>query len=262
MSRQINIRRVVRLMSATRDLGYRDEIGRLRDRRTDVMPKRQRSWLVCAVVAFSIAGCSSGDASGPSTEPPVSPASTSTTIVDVTTSTSVPEETAPPATTSAPTTVATSTTAVPVPSAGEPIDPLSEEAASAEVQRLFDLWTECLGAMPDCDPLEVSSNYVGEYRNFVFLQASSWSEEGFTIENTASRQNRVESVSIVDGVATVIACEDNGTVLINGEGVVVDDVYESARVEWTLVSDGSRWLGSDLVDLEVAEGEDNALCDE
>ena len=142
-----------------------------------------------------------------------------------------------------------------------PVDPLSEDAAAVEVRRLFNLWTECLAAMPDCDPAVVSSNYVGDYRDFLFLQASSWSEEGFTIENTESRQMIVESVLIEEGVATVIACEDNGTVLINADGVVVDDVYESARVEWTLVSDGSGWVGSDLVDLEVAEGEENVLCD-
>lgn len=143
------------------------------------------------------------------------------------------------------------------------MDPLSEEAAAAEVQRLFDLWTECLAVMPECDPVEVSANYVGEYQQFILLQASSWAEEGFTVENTESRRNRIESVSVDTdaGTAVVIACEDNGTVLVNGDGVVVDDVYESARVQWTLVSDGSRWLGSELSDIEVAEGEENMLCD-
>jgi hypothetical protein len=226
--------------------------------------------------ALAIASCSSGGSSAPATEPPVSGAATTSSPdpTEPALSTDAPDATEAPTTTVAETTVAldptiaTTTeapidTAPPVTTPSEPPELVSEEGAAAAVTELFDLWTACLVELPDCEPALIASNYVGEYSDVVFVQVTGWSEEGFSFTNTESRNNQIESVTIDTdaGTATVVACEDDGAVLSNGAGEVVDERYVSLRREWTLALNGDRWIGTGIIDLDRAEGEANGLCD-
>ena len=237
--------------------------------------QRLRTGLMVGAAALAIASCSSDESSGPATEPPVSGVET--------TSSPVPTEPAPstdvPDATEAPTTTVDATTVAPDPTVAtttealiattapettlEPPELVSEEGAAAAVTELFDLWTECLVELPECDAASIASNYVGEYSDIVFVQVTGWTEEGFSFTNTESRNNQIESVAIdLDaGTATVVACEDDGAVLSNGAGEVIDERYVSLRREWTLALNGERWIGTGIIDLDRAEGEANELCD-
>lgn len=254
-------------MSATQKFGNGDGIGQHRDRYIGVKQRWRRAALAFGAVALVIASCSSDD-TGPAAEPPVGGAAT-TTNTDTTAPTSpvtmspttTPESTAPQSTEAPGLTAASTIESPPEPAA--PAELLSEDGAAAAVMELFGLWTICLEELPDCDPVVISSNYAGEYSNVVFVQATSWADGRFSFTNTESRRNSVESVSVdADaGTATVIACEDDGAILSNGENVAVDDRYVSVRREWQLVVIGDRWIGTGISDLDRAEGVGNELCD-
>ena len=269
-------------MSATRKFGNDVGIGRRCDRYMSVKGTSWRATLALGAAALMIASCSSDSNSGPGPEPPVTGASTAateqaSTTMPATTPDAMAPATDPPATTDsnvastteAPdppvvsTTEATIGTPAPATTPAPRPELVSEEGAAAAVTELFDLWTACLEELPDCDPALIASNYVGEYSDVVFVQVTGWADEGFSFTNTESRRNRIESVSIdADaGTAAVIACEDDGAVLSNGSGVVVDDRYVSLRREWTLAVNGERWIGTGITDLDRAEGQENELCD-
>ena len=231
--------------------------------------------LVAAVVL--VGACSSSGDSGPGTEPPVGGTETATldsssTTTQRSTTTEAPEATPAPtteapattsATTEAPAGTQASTTPAPTTTADPgPVEVVSEEGAAAAVNEFFDLWTECLAVMPACDAAAISGNYVGELSDNVFLQARSWADGGFSFTNTDSRVNSIETVELDlnAGTATVTTCEVDGAVQMNSSGEVVNDEFQSLKRRWTLVTDGTRWLGSELLDLEVASGEENNLC--
>lgn len=259
-------------MSATRKFGNDVGIGRRCDRYMSVKGTSWRATLALGAAALVIASCSSDGTSGPAAEPPVTGASTPATTPAATAPATDPPattESTVASTTEAPDPPAVSTTeatiGTPAPATTPAPRPelVSEEGAAAAVTELFDLWTACLEELPDCDPALIASNYVGEYSDVVFVQVTGWADEGFSFTNTESRRNRIESVSIdADaGTAAVIACEDDGAVLSNGSGVVVDDRYVSLRREWTLAVNGERWIGTGITDLDRAEGQENELCD-
>lgn len=265
-------------MTGSNKFRFRDRQGQRRDRCSVMSPIRSSfsSHVAALVAAVVLVGaCSSSDDSGPGTEPPVGGTETATSDSSATTqrsttteveATPAPTTKAPPATaatteapagTQAPTTPAPTTTAAPA-----PVEVVSEAGAAAAVNDFFDLWTDCLAAMPACDAAAISGNYVGELSDNVFLQARSWVDGGFSFTNTESRENSIETVELdLDaGTATVTTCEIDGAVQRNSSGEIVDDEFQSLKRRWTLVTDGTRWLGSELLDLEVASGEENNLC--
>ncbi len=141
---------------------------------------------------------------------------------------------------------------------------LSEEGAAEAAIRLFNEFTACLDQLPNCDAALVASRYEGASSDEVFIQISTLEEGGATAGNTESREISVESVMLDTEAssAVVTTCENDGSILFNSQGDVVNGEYGSLRRERTLVLRGSEWLGSALTTIETAEGEDNKLCEE
>jgi hypothetical protein len=247
---------------------------------------KARSVLACAAIAAVVVGsaCSGDDddpaaadttSAPPDTNPSTSAAPTTTDVAPATTGTGT-STTSTTRTTDAPTTTGAtsstsgatppttdespSTTSVPPP----PTNLMSAEAASAAVEDIFNLWTDCLAVMPDCDPVAVSTTLtMGPLSDSMYISASTWADQGATFDNLESRRIVIESAEINDanGTARVVTCTEDGAVRTAPDGSILNDAFVSLREEWELATDGSRWVGANSTELERALGEGSGLCD-
>lgn len=244
---------------------------------------KARSVLACAAIAAVVVGsaCSGDDdepaaadttSAPPGTNPSTSAAPTTTDVAPATTGTG----TSTTRTTDAPTTtgVTSSTPGATPPTTDDspsttsapsrPTNLMSAEAASAAVEDIFNLWTDCLAAMPDCDPVAVSTTLtMGPLSDSMYISSSTWAEQGATFDNLESRRIVIESAEVneTNGTARVVTCTEDGAVRTAPDGSVLNDAFVSLREEWELATDGSGWIGANSTELERALGEGSGLCD-
>lgn len=214
------------------------------------MSSRWRSWRLAVTIVALLAAttaCSDDD-----------PAADDTVAPEVESSTNAPPDSTP-VTDPSPSSTATSATE-PAPTTTVL---MSEEAAAAAVVALFDEWTACLAAMPDCDPATVSSDSTtGVFRDSRSASAAEFSAAGYSFENLESLRIVVESATVddVNGLARVVTCAEDAGIGLTANGDVFDDRFVSYRWEWELVASGGRWLGANRTEIAKEFGEGNTLC--
>ena len=191
-------------------------------------------------------------ATEPTSSPP--PTTSTTTAVPATTEPASSSSTAA-ATTSPPPTV--------VPTAPSSTVLMSEEAVAEAARSQHATWTDCLSKLPNCDAVEASTAWAtGELSDVIYIQASGLNEDGRRTDQLETRTITVESVQLdsAAGTATVVACENDGSRLLDSDGSVLNDAYVSRRLTYTFLSNGQRWLGATRVEQQRADGVGNGLC--
>lgn len=199
-----------------------------------------------------LAACSSGD------DPAVEVASTTTLA---TASTSAPSSTSPETSTTA---VAESTTTI---APTTTIDPVaSAEAAVRDAVALAQsTFSECLVALPACDPSTLAAARAGELldRNVTLIE--EWNAQGYAVRDRDQFRFVTESVNIgsdgVSATATVCIADASRLVLPNaapdGSDVILDDEYTSGRSEWKMRLDpDGAWRVYDTSPIGAAATED------
>jgi len=257
-----------------------DNSVRMRFRSRDRSDGSRRSrWLVPLIGIIAVVGCTGDDDAGSTTTEFASTTTTaapSTTEEPTTTETPASTETAttttgPVSTTERPsTTDSTSTTESPTTTAVRSTAPTTsalnlapvETDVAAAYTAAFNSWTTCLEQLPACDLQSLAETRTDEYLGFATNQANLWNENGFTAANAESRRLTIESVTLSgDAQATVVSCEVDGAIMSNRAGEVVDEDFESSRRASVLRSENGIWLVAGTEVLEVADGEENSVCD-
>jgi hypothetical protein len=199
-----------------------------------------------------LAGCSSSDeaavevASTTTLAPASSPAPSSTT--PATSTTTVSEST---------TTIAPTTTVDPVESA--------EAAVRDAVALAQSTFSECLVALPACDPSTLAAARAGELldRNVTLIQ--EWNSLGYAVRDRDQFRFVTESVVVgADGTtATATVCIADASRLVipnaapDGGDVILDDEYTSGRSEWNMRLDpDGAWRVYDTSPIGAAATED------
>jgi len=212
-------------------------------RRGVARPRRRA--LVGALALMLVSACSSSDGAVSTTT-----ASTSTTDVGTTTNsttTASPTSTISSSTTSPPSTqLPTSTTADPVATAESEV-----RAAIALAQSTF---SDCLTAMPTCDPMTLGVARAGDLLERNVGRIEEWNAAGYTVIDRDQFRYVTESVTLSDDLmtATVVVCIADGSKLVlpgaapDGSNVIIDDAYTSGRSQWDMRLDGDgQWRGYD-----------------
>lgn len=217
-------------------------------------PASSRCGAVVAGFVLLLAGCSSSDrstvesvatiASGPATTgaPTSTAASTSTTSLTASTTTIAPTTTVDPA-------VATET---------------AVREAVALAQSTF---SECLVALPACDPSTLAAARAGDLLERNMKLIDEWNAAGYAVRDRDQFRYVTESVSLgADGVtATATVCIADASRLVipnaapDGSDVILDDEYTSGRSAWDMRLDPDGvWRVHDTTPIGVAASED--LC--
>ena len=204
-----------------------------------------------ALALMLVSACSSSDGAASTTT-----ASTSTTDVATTTTatqpTSTSTSTTPPASTQQPTTT---------------VDPVT--AAESEVGTAIDLaqstFSECLTAMPACDPTTLGVARAGDLLERNVSRIEEWNAAGYTVIDRDQFRYVIESVTLSDDLmtATVVVCIADGSKLVlpgaapDGGDVIIDDAYTSGRSQWDMRLDGDgQWRGYDAPAVGPTEATD------
>ena len=220
-------------------------------RRGIARPRRRT--LLGALALVLVSACSSGDAA-PSTTPSSSNGgveSTSSTTAATTTSTS-------------PSTTTTSSTELPTTTIVDP-----RASAESNVRAALDLaqssFSDCLTAMPACDPSTLAVARAGDLLKRNVSRIEEWNAAGYTVIDRDQFRYVIESVTIGDDrtTATVVVCIADGSKLVlpgaapDGGNVIVDDAYTSGRSQWEMRLDGDgRWRGYDAPAVGPTESTD------
>jgi hypothetical protein len=207
-----------------------------------------------ALALVFVGACSSDDATSNSTSgsSPLTAQADSTTAAPTTTSSTAPSVT-PTASTSRPTT----TTA----------DPAA--TAESDVRAAIDLaqssFSDCLTAMPACDPSTLAVARAGGLLERNTARIQEWNSAGYTVIDRDQFRYVIESVTLGDKLTTamVLVCIADGSKLVlpgaapGGGDVVVDDAYTSGRSQWEMRLDGDgRWRGYDAPAVGPTESTD------
>ncbi len=205
--------------------------------------------LVGALALVLVSACSSSDGAVSTTT-----ASTSTTDVATTTTATQPTSTSttPPASTQQPTTT---------------VDPVT--AAESEVGTAIDLaqstFSECLTAMPACDPTTLGVARAGDLLERNVSRIEEWNAAGYTVIDRDQFRYVIESVTLSDDLmtATVVVCIADGSKLVlpgaapDGGDVIIDDAYTSGRSQWDMRLDADgQWRGYDAPAVGPTEATD------
>lgn len=215
--------------------------------------RRVLDTMALLLLALGAVACadSSGTPSGTvrSTDPAT--VSTSTTSAPSSTTT-IPTTSSTPSTSSS-----TSTTSHPAASVEDSI-----RAAVALAQQTF---SDCLIAMPKCDPTTLSAARAGPLLERNVARIQEWNAAGYTVRNRDRFRFVVESVALKpDGrSASAMVCIADGSALVHpgagpgGADVIVDDSYTSGRSAWDmrLDSDG-QWRVYDAPAVGPTESSD------
>lgn len=206
------------------------------------------------LLALGVVACADGSDSSPSTatvtEPSLVTASTSTS-----TSTSPSTSTSTSPTTS---TSTTSTTTTEPPSSSE----ADVRAAIALAQQSF---SDCLVAMPQCDPSTLEIARAGALLERNVSRVQEWNAAGYTVRNRDQFRYVIEAVTLSpDGTtASATVCIADGSDLVHpgagpgGADVVIDDSYTSGRSAWDMRLDpDGRWRAYDAPAVGPTESSD------
>jgi hypothetical protein len=192
-------------------------------------------WMVVLFVGTACSG--EGDAS------PVSRAESS---VAVATSTTV-----------RPTTTAASTTTVSTVPPTEPsttVALIPEEAVRAAVAASQQAFSDCLLALPNCDPAGLAATSAGSILENNTERVTEWNSRGYAVRDRDQFRFVIESVEVApDGMsATALVCIADGSKLVipgaapDDGDVIVDDAYLSVRNMWELRLDADgNWRAYD-----------------
>ena len=216
----------------------------------------RRRTLLGALALVLVTACSSGDDAAPSTVP-----SSSNTDVESTSST-----TAATTTSTSPSTLTTSSTESPTITTTT-IDPRA--SAESNVRAALDLaqssFSDCLTAMPACDPSTLAVARAGDLLKRNVSRIEEWNGAGYTVIDRDQFRYVIESLTIGDDLttATVLVCIADGSKLVlpgaapDGGDVIVDDAYTSGRSQWDMRLDGDgRWRGYDAPAVGPTESTD------
>lgn len=205
--------------------------------------------LLLALGAVACADSSDSSPSTPSSTDPITvtstaASSTSTSIVTSTTNTSTSS-------------TSTSTTSAP------PASPEGDiRAAIALAQQTF---SDCLVAMPQCDPATLSVARAGPLLERNVARVQEWNAAGYTVRNRDQFRFLVEGVTLSpDGLtATATVCIADGSDLVHpgagpgGADVIVDDAYTSGRSAWEMRLDpDGQWRAYDAPAVGPTESSD------
>ena len=206
--------------------------------------------LLGALAGILLAACSS---SGDSTSTSAAPAPPS--IVDSTSTSSA---------TTAPTSIDPTTSSDPPP-------PTTDATASAEssVRAAIDLaqqtFSDCLVAMPNCDPNTLAVARGGDLLSRNVGRVGEWNSAGYTVIDRDQFRYVIESVKLNDdeSQATAVVCIADGSKLVQpgagpgGANVIVDDAYTSGRSSWDLRLDpDGQWRAYDAPAVGPTESKD------
>ena len=204
--------------------------------------------LLLVLGAVACADSSDSSPSTPSSPDPITvtssaASSTSTSIITSTTSTS---------------TSTNSTT-----SSEPPASPEDDiRAAIALAQQTF---SDCLVAMPQCDPATLSVARAGPLLERNVARVQEWNADGYTVRNRDQFRFVVERVTLSpDGLtATATVCIADGSDLVHpgagpgGADVIVDDAYTSGRSAWDMRLDpDGKWRAYDAPAVGPTESSD------
>ena len=215
----------------------------------------RRRALVGALALVLVSACSSSDGAVSTTT-----ASTSTTDVATTTtvtqpsstSTSTSTATAPPASTQQATTIA------------DPVA-LAEGDVGAALDLAQSSFSDCLTAMPICDPTTLGIARAGDLLERNIGRIEEWNAAGYTVVDRDQFRYVIESVTLSDDLmtATVVVCIADGSKLVlpgaapDGGDVIIDDAYTSGRSQWDMRLDGDgHWRGYDAPAVGPTEATD------
>lgn len=216
--------------------------------------RRVISTTALLLLALGAVACADDSDSSPST-PNVTDPTTVTTPAASSTSTSITTSTTSNST-SSPSTTSTTT--------GQP--PASPEddirAAIALAQQSF---SDCLVAMPQCDPSTLSVARAGPLLERNVARVQEWNAAGYTVRNRDQFRFVVESVTLgSDGrTASATVCIADGSDLVHpgagpgGADVIVDDAYTSGRSAWDMRLDpDGKWRAYDAPAVGPTESSD------
>lgn len=184
--------------------------------------------LAIGAAALAISACSSSDVTSSSTQ--------TTTSVEITS----------PASSTEPTTDTTSTTAPAENTTVAPVDSVEQEVRAALTQGFRD-YSDCLVAMPSCDPATLEATRAGELLQSNVARINEWNGLGYTVRDREQFRFVIETVQVDDdgSRATVTVCIADGSKLVlptaDGSDVIIDDTFVSGREAWDvrLDPDGS-----------------------
>lgn len=213
--------------------------------------RRVISTTALLLLALGAVACADSSDSSPSTPSAAGPTTVTTTAASSTAT----------STTNSATSTSTSTTST---TTSEP--PASPEddirAAIALAQQTF---SDCLVAMPECDPATLSVARAGTLLERNIARVQEWNAAGYTVRNRDQFRFVVEGVTLSpDGTtASATVCIADGSDLVRpgagpgGADVIVDDAYTSGRSTWDMRLDpDGKWRAHDAPAVGPTESSD------
>ncbi|MBU3688424.1 MAG: hypothetical protein B7C54_11855 [Acidimicrobiales bacterium mtb01] len=201
------------------------------------------------LLAIGVVACADGSDSSPSTPSVTAPSIVTTTSSSTSNSTS--------SITSTSTSTTSTTTSEP------PASPEADvRAAIALAQQTF---SDCLVAMPRCDPSTLDVARAGALLERNVARVSEWNGAGYTVRNRDQFRYVIEAVTLnPDGrTASATVCIADGSDLVNpgagpgGADVIIDDSYTSGRSAWDMRLDpDGRWRAYDAPAVGPTESSD------
>lgn len=175
--------------------------------------------LAIGAAALAISACSSSEEDSSSTQ--------STTSVESVATTSSTETTIGTTSTTAPAETTTTTE----------VDNVEPEVRAALTQGFRD-YSDCLVAMPSCDPTTLAATRAGELLQSNVARINEWNGLGYTVRDREQFRFVIESVQVDDdgSRATATVCIADGSKLVlpaaDGTDVIIDDTFVSGREAW------------------------------
>lgn len=226
------------------------------------LARRVSSTTALLLLAFGAAACADGSDTSPST-PTVITATVSTDTADSPSTTPAPSSaaTSPASSTSTTTTTASMSTST---TTSEPPPSLEDEirAAIALAQQTF---SDCLVAMPECDPSTLDVARAGPLLERNVARVQEWNAAGYTVRNRDEFRYVIETITpSADGLtASATVCIADGSDLVqpgagpDGADVIVDDSFTSGRSAWEMRLDpDGRWRAYDAPAVGPTESSD------
>lgn len=204
------------------------------------------------LLALGAVACADGSDSSPST-----PSVTEPNIVTTSSSTSTSTSTSPSTSTS--TSISTTSTTTTEPPSSPEAD---VRAAIAVAQQTF---SDCLVAMPQCDPSTLEVARAGALLERNVARVEEWNAAGYTVRNRDQFRYVIEEVALsADGTtASATVCIADGSDLVHpgagpgGADVIIDDSYTSGRSAWDMRLDpDGRWRAYDAPAVGPTESSD------
>jgi hypothetical protein len=227
--------------------------------------RRVLSTMALPLLSFGVVACASSSGASPdiatSANPPAVPTSRASAPSTSTPSTSAPSTSAS-STSSLPSATETTSSTSTTKSAPEASTENSIRAAVALAQQTF---SDCLVAMPKCDPAILSVARAGPLLERNVARINEWNAAGYTVRNRDEFRFVVESVALKpDGLsASAMVCIADGSALVHpgagpaGADVIVDDSYTSGRSAWDMRLDpDGKWRVYDAPAVGPTESSD------